>query len=163
MKLLAGAYDSTLDSKGRFQLPTVFLQEFIPTETEVRFVINRSSEKCLTLFPMNIWNVYVERLGKINTFDPKNRRAVRYFMGDATEVKLDSKNRLLIPKTLQEYASLEKDLRLVSLPTFIEIWNPELYKETFDKFVVNEEDTIREVANFVFNDGKFFEDIPDIP
>jgi MraZ protein len=158
MQLLAGSFDSTLDSKGRFQLPTVFLRN-IPADTDGRFVVNRSSDKCLTLYPIQMWNTYIERLNKVNIFDPKKRRAVRYFMGDATEVKMDSKNRLLIPKTLQDYASLEKDLRLLSMTVFIEIWNPKLYQDERDNFGANEETTVEELANIVFDDGKFFDDI----
>ena len=52
--------------------------------------------------------VYKERLLQLNSFKPANRQAIRYFMGSATEVKLDA-NRLLIPKPLSHYACLDKN------------------------------------------------------
>jgi MraZ protein len=158
MFLQEGTSSSTIDAKGRFRLPTAILQE-IPAEVDGRFVINRSSEKCLTLYPINVWNVYKAKLNKLNSFDPEVRRAVRYFLGSASEVKLDSKNRLLIPQPLQEYACLEKELLISTMNTFIEIWNPKLYNEDLDNFSETKPEVVKEIANMIFEDGKFLEDI----
>ena len=158
MFLQEGSSSSTIDSKGRFQLPASILRE-IPTELEGRFVINRSSEKCLTLYPINVWNSYKAQLSKVNTFKPEMRRAVRYFMGSATEIKLDSKNRLLIPQPLQEYACLEKELLITTLNTFIEIWNPRLYNEEMNVFSETKPEIIDQLADIIFEDGKFLDNI----
>ena len=158
MFLQEGSSSSTMDSKGRFQLPTAILRE-IPADAEGRFVINRSSEKCLTLYPINVWNVYKAKLNQQNSFKPEVRRAMRYFMGSASEVKLDSKNRLLIPPSLQEYACLEKDLLIVTLNAFVEIWNPRLYNEEIDNFSETKPEIINEIADTIFEDGKFLDSI----
>ena len=147
-----------MDSKGRFQLPAAILRE-IPAETEGRFVINRSSEKCLTLYPINVWTRYKAKLNQLNSFDPEVRRAVRYFLGSAAEVRLDSKNRLLIPQPLQEYACLEKELLLCTMNAFVEVWNPRLYNEDLDNFSETKPETVKEIAKIIFEDGKFLEDI----
>ena len=158
MFLQEGSSNSTMDGNGRFQLPATILRK-IPAGIEGRFVINRSSEKCLTLYPINIWNVYKERMSKLNSFNPQTRRAVRYFMGSATEIKLDSKNRLLIPQPLQAYAQLEKELLVVTMNTFIEVWNPKLYEEEMNNFAASQSDVVNEIANTIFEDGKFLDDI----
>jgi MraZ protein len=158
MFLQEGSSSSTLDSRGRFQLPTTILRD-VPADCEGRFVINRSSEKCLTLYPINVWNAYKAKLNKLNSFDPEVRRAIRYFLGSASEVKLDSKNRLLIPQSLQEYACLEKDLQIGTMNTFIEIWNPKLYNEDLDNFSETKPETVKEIANMIFENGKFLDDI----
>ncbi|MCL2130908.1 MAG: division/cell wall cluster transcriptional repressor MraZ [Lentimicrobiaceae bacterium] len=158
MFLQEGTTNSTMDGKGRFQLPTTILRE-IPAELEGRFVINRSSEKCLTLYPINVWNRYKEKLNRLNSFKPEVRRAVRYFMGSASEVRLDSKNRLLIPQPLQEYACLEKDLLITTLNTFVEIWNPRLYNEDLNDFSETKPDIINEIADEIYENGKFLEDL----
>ena len=158
MFLQEGTTNSTMDGKGRFQLPTAILRE-IPAELEGRFVINRSSEKCLTLYPINVWNRYKEKLNRLNSFKPEVRRAVRYFMGSASEVKLDSKNRLLIPQPLQQYACLEKELLITTLNTFVEIWNPRLYNEDLNDFSETKPDIINEIADEIYENGKFLEDL----
>jgi len=131
MFLQEGTTDCSMDSKGRFQLPTAILRE-IPAEVEGRFVINRGSEKCLRLYQITDWNKYKEKMSKMNTFKTDVRKSIRYFMGSASEVRLDSKNRLLIPQVLQEYAQLEKNLLIMTMNNCIEIWNPKLYNEEMD-------------------------------
>ena len=158
MILQEGTSSGTMDSKGRFQLPTAILRE-IPAENEGRFVVNRSSEKCLTLYPINVWNHYKAKMNRLNSFKPEVRRAIRYFMGSASEIRLDSKNRLLVPQPLQEYAHLEKELLITTLNTYIEIWNPELYNEEMDKFSETESGIINEIADIIFDDGKFLDEI----
>ena len=64
-----GEYESTLDNKGRFLLPGG-LKKQLP-DGETRFVISRGFEKCLNLYPMKTWEEIMERIGKLNDFDPK--------------------------------------------------------------------------------------------
>lgn len=153
-----GTYSSTLDNKGRFQLPTVILRN-VSDKAEGRFMINRSTEKCLTLYPIDVWNVYKERLNRLNSFKPTYRQAIRYFMGSATEVKLDAKNRMLIPKPLSQYARLEKELLVVGMTTFIEIWDPVLYEQEISRFSQENPEIINEIANQIFGDGDFYEQL----
>jgi MraZ protein len=131
MFLQKSSAPSTIDSRGRFQMPAAILQA-IPAEYEGHFVINRSPEKCLTLYPIRIWKAINDKMNKQNTLNTDTRRAVRYFTGAAVEVKLDAKNRLLIPPQLQDYAHLEKDLLISTMNRFIEIWNPKLYNKELD-------------------------------
>ena len=149
-------HNSTMDSAGRFLLPASILQEW-NVKMEDGFVVNRSSDKCLTLYSMPIWNKYRAELNKLNAFDPKVRQMIRYFTGGATEIKPDSKNRLLIPKPLQDYAKLGKELYVVKINFLVEIWNPNLYDEGIDAFVENNTDFISEVSNKIFGDGTAFE------
>ena len=158
MFLQEGTTNSTMDAKGRFLLPTAILRE-IPAEDEGRFVVNRSSEKCLTIYPIHVWNRYKAKMNKLNSFKPEVRRAIRYFMGSAKEVKLDSKNRLLIPQPLKEYALLEKELLISPMNTYIEVWNPKLYDEEMNRFSETEPEIINEIAEMIFEDGKFLEDL----
>jgi MraZ protein len=128
-----GEYESTLDSKGRFLLPASFKKQ-LPEDVEGMFVINRGFEKCLALYPKPSWNPIFERISKLNDFDTNVREFRRYFLNGATEVELDSANRLNIPKNLAEYAGLEKDIVLVSAVNKLEIWDKKNYQQLFDNF-----------------------------
>ena len=153
MVLQEGSSDSTLDSRGRFILPTTILRN-IPAECDGRFVINRGSEKYLALYTINEWNRIKEGISTLNTFKPEMRRVVRYFMGSAAEVKLDAKNRILIPPSLVDYACLEKDLQIVTSNTSIEIWNPRLYDIEMNDPNIAKSDAYDEFAETVFNKWK---------
>ncbi|MDR0604820.1 MAG: hypothetical protein LBG80_11000 [Bacteroidales bacterium] len=145
-------HNSTMDSNGRFLLPASILREW-SVKLEDGFVVNRSSEECLTLYPMDTWKKYQAELNKLNAFDPKVRQMIRFFTGGATEMKPDSKNRLLIPKHLQEHAKLGRELYVVKINFLVEIWNPDLYEKGISTFVENNKEFISEISNKIFGDG----------
>ncbi|TAE16762.1 MAG: division/cell wall cluster transcriptional repressor MraZ [Bacteroidetes bacterium] len=124
-----GEYEATVDAKGRFLLPAGFKKQL--AEGEVRFVLNRGFENCLTLYPLQSWAPVFEKVNSLNEFDPKVRAFRRQFLGGATEVELDSAGRLLLPANLKEFAGLEKDIILVAATNKIEIWNATTYKNLF--------------------------------
>lgn len=127
-----GEYEATLDTKGRFLLPGN-LKKQLP-EGESRFVISRGFEKCLNLYPMKTWESMMERISKLNDFDPKVRQFKLLFLGGATEVELDSAGRMLLPPSLKEHAALSKDIVLASNVDKINIWDAVKYKQFFEEF-----------------------------
>jgi MraZ protein len=153
--LVEKKHNSTLDRQGRFLMPTSVLRDW-NVKMEDGFMLNRSSDKCLTLYPMRIWKEYRAELDKLNALDPKVRQLIRYFTGGATDVKPDAKNRLLIPKHLQEYAKLDKELYVTKINFLVEIWNPTLYEECNNNFVENNKEFITEISNKIFGDGTAF-------
>ncbi len=131
-----GEFESTLDAKGRFLFPAGFKKQ-MPEEVNLRFVINRGFEKCLTLYPYSNWEPLFADISKLNDFDPKVREFRRYFLNGATIVEPDTAGRILIPGNLKEHAGLEKDSRditLVAAVNKIEIWDSNKYKQFFDSF-----------------------------
>jgi len=127
-----GEYEATVDAKGRFLLPGG-LKKQLP-EGEGRFILSRGFEKCLTLYPLKSWELIISRINQLNDFDPKVRQFRRQFLGGATEVELDSANRLLLPPTLKEFAGLAKDIVLAAALDRFEIWDAGKYKQLFEDF-----------------------------
>lgn len=127
-----GEYEATVDAKGRFLLPGG-LKKQLPEEG-TRFILSRGFEKCLTLYPLKSWELIISRISQLNDFDPKVRQFRRQFLGGATEVELDSANRLLLPPTLREFAGLAKDIVLAAALDRFEIWDAGKYKQLFEDF-----------------------------
>jgi MraZ protein len=142
-----GEYESTVDAKGRFLLPAGFKKQ-LPALEGSTFVLNRGFEKCLTLYPITSWKPLQEKISLLNDFDPKVRAFRRYFLNGATQIDLDTAGRLLLPKSLMEYAGLEKDIVLVSAMNKIEIWDKQKYQEFFDDMTP---DGFSNLANEVMN------------
>ncbi len=128
-----GEYEATLDAKGRFLLPSGFKKQLAEGGAE-HFVLNRGFEKSLNLYPMKSWKPIFSEISNLNDFDPKVREFRRYFLNGATQVELDSANRLLLPKSLMEHAGLERDIVLVSAVNKIEIWDKIKYQQFFETF-----------------------------
>ncbi len=142
-----GEYESTIDAKGRFLLPAAFRKQ-MPKDEGNEFVINRGFEKCLTLYPIQSWKPIFTNISKLNDFDPDVRTFRRYFLNGASPVELDTAGRINLPKNLMGYASLEKDIVLVSALTKIEIWDKKLYEQFFDSVT---DETFSAIANQVMN------------
>lgn len=140
-----GEYEVTMDAKGRFLLPAAFKKQ-LTGDAANQFVINRGIETCLSLYPMQSWEPIFSQVSMLNEFDPKVRQFRRYFLNGATNVELDSAGRLLLPKTLIDYAGLGKDVVLVSAVDKIEIWDKIKYTQFFESF---SPESYSELANTV--------------
>ncbi|AFD07778.1 division/cell wall cluster transcriptional repressor MraZ [Solitalea canadensis] len=121
-----GEYDCKIDPKGRVMIPAG-LKKQLPEEAADKFVINRGFEKCLVLYPYNEWQKISAEVNKLNLYNQKNRNFARYFFRGATELSLDANGRILLPKSLLEYAGITNDLVLFPYSNRIEVWSKDAY------------------------------------
>ncbi len=124
MSPLIGEYDCKLDSKGRFRVPTQLLNQF---ERGVEFVVNRGIERCLNLYPKNVWDEMVAQVNLLNPYVKKNRQFIRFVYRGASEAKPDGSDRILLNKGLMEHAGLTKNIVLFAVNNYIEIWDKDRY------------------------------------
>jgi len=123
---LIGTYDCKLDNKHRLAVPSGLLKQ-LPPENDGRFIINRGFEANLMLYPAAEWDRMRTNVEQLNRFDPEVRQFVRNLYRYANPLKLDSNNRLLLPKSLLEYAGIKDELLISCVGPEIEIWNPDFY------------------------------------
>ena len=124
---LLGEYDCKLDAKGRLAMPSG-LKKQLEEAMLKGFVVNRDIfEKCLVLYPAEEWNKVTSQLGRLNRFVRKNALFIRRFNNGATPLSLDNSGRVLIPKSLMDYASLTKEVKVCGNGERIEIWSKEAY------------------------------------
>jgi MraZ protein len=149
MSQFLGEFECKLDPKGRVMLPAGLKKQLSP-EAQDRFVINRGFEKCLVLYPLNEWKVISEEVNQLNLYAKKNREFARYFFRGATELSMDTTNRLLLPKPLLDYASIEKDLVLFAYSNRIEVWS----KANYESLLNDEPDDFASLAEEVMAKNK---------
>lgn len=128
---LLGEFDCKLDAKGRLMVPAA-LKKQLPNAENEGLIINRGFEKNLVIYPKNVWDAVVADLAKLNIYDEENRRFVRAFTRGATEISLDAAGRVLLPKSLTEYAGIGSDLVLACQLDRIEVWDKKSYEDIFD-------------------------------
>lgn len=108
-------------------MPAGLLKQF-PAGLRERFVINRSVfQKCLVLYPMDLWEETMRDLGKLNRFNKDNDSFIRHFTNGAVQVEVDATNRILLPKRLAEYADINSDIVFSANLNKIEIWSAPSY------------------------------------
>ncbi len=125
---LIGEYECRLDDKSRIILPSALKKQISP-EAHDKFVINRGFEGCLVLYPQDVWDETTARMNKLNLFVKDHRQFVRAFNNGATPLSLDSQNRLLLPKMLLDYASIDREIILFAYSDRIEVWDKKTYRE----------------------------------
>ena len=155
---LIGEFECRIDDKSRIILPAG-LKKQISSEAQDRFVINRGFENCLALYPMNEWKGISEEINRLNLYNRKNRNFARYFYRGATELTLDAANRLLLPKSLMEYAGIQKDVILFAFSNRIEVWA----KDKYQKLMTDEPEDFALLAEDVMGKQERSDAIDDIP
>lgn len=121
-----GEYEVAMDAKGRMMVPSAFRRQ-LPEGFLGEFVIKRSMEHCLEVYTKEDWAKVQEKLARMNDFNPKVQKFKRLFLNGATIIEMDSAGRVLIPKPLQEYAGLTKELLFSAKGDKVEIWDRNEY------------------------------------
>jgi len=117
----------TLDAKGRIRIPTRF-RDILKTRYEDRFVIT-NLDRCLVAYPLQEWETIEEKLGSLSLVRQDVKAFQRFFISGATECNFDKQGRVLIPQTLREHASLEREVVLAGMLRSFEIWSKDYWDE----------------------------------
>lgn len=121
-----GEYEVAIDAKGRLMMPSGFRKQ-LPEDQNLQFVVNRGFEKCLNLYTMQEWDKLTGKLSKLNDFNPKVQMLKRLMLNGASVLEPDGAGRILLPKSLQQYASLKKGLVFSANINKVEIWDKDSY------------------------------------
>ena len=122
--MFMGEYNHTIDAKGRLIIPSKF-RELLGEE----FVLTKGLDGCLSIYPMDEWKAFEEKLRALPLTNKNARTFTRFFVAGATNCELDKQGRILVPQTLREFAGLEKDVVLTGNLNRIEVWSKEKWSE----------------------------------
>ncbi len=140
-----GTYECKADAKGRVMIPVSLKNQMAPLLNQ-GFVIKRSVfQSCLELYPMEEWNLLMQKMNKKNRFRKKNNDFIRRFSAGVKPVEIDSTGRLLIPKNLISKAGISKEVVLSSAINIIEIWDKESYEQVLEETAENFAELAEEV------------------
>ena len=130
----------TLDAKGRIRIPTRF-RDILKTRYEDRFVIT-NLDRCLVAYPLQEWEIIEEKLGSLSLVRQDVKAFQRFFISGATECNFDKQGRVLIPQTLREHASLEREVVLAGMLRSFEIWS----KDYWDQEIKSAHDNFSQIT-----------------
>lgn len=108
-------------------MPTRYREKLIE-ETEGLMVCTIDlHQSCLLLYPLQEWEVIEQKLSRLSSMNPAERRVQRLLLGHASECQMDSAGRLLIAQTLRQHAGLTKEVMLVGQFNKFELWDEQTW------------------------------------
>jgi MraZ protein len=147
MAFFSSEYDCKLDAKGRLVLPAR-IKSSLPETSRNELVIGLGFEKCLVIYPLQEFKKIYSKVAGLSEFNPEYRRLQRNFFRGNSVVELDGSGRFLIPRSMLNYARLEKSVTVVGLGNKIELWNPELYQEQLYKDQTEYSENVQKFLDF---------------
>jgi len=142
--MFKGNFTFSIDSKGRLSIPAK-LRKYVKPEANNTFVFTKGIEKCIWVYPLDQWQVFEERLLKLNPANKEEALIRRRFLQYASEETLDAQNRLVIPKDLAQYAGIEKEVFILGSLEKFELWKAEEYDKYLEKLDMPFEDVVEKV------------------
>ncbi len=121
--MLLGEFKHTIDAKGRVIMPARFRDDI-----GTNFCVTVSTDGCLRAYSMENWLALDARLQALPDSDPKAVGYKRHIYSHTIECEFDKQGRALLNEKLRSYAGLEKDVVVVGMSGYVEIWNPERWE-----------------------------------
>ena len=104
--MFRGATLVNLDSKGRLSVPTRYREQLLENA-----------------YPLPEWEIIEQKLSRLSSMNPVERRVQRLLLGHASECQMDGAGRLLIAPVLRQHAGLTKEVMLVGQFNKFELWD----------------------------------------
>ncbi|SUC36352.1 cell division protein MraZ [Providencia rustigianii] len=136
--MFRGATLVNLDSKGRLTVPTRY-RGMLSEESKGQMVCTIDlHQPCLLLYTLPEWEIIEEKLSKLSTMNPAERRVQRLLLGYASECQIDNAGRLLLASTLRQHAGLTKEVMLVGQINKFEIWDEQMWYQQVESDIAAE-------------------------
>lgn len=127
--MLIGQYDAHLTSKSQISFPKKFR-----IELGEELILTKGIESCLIIVSKKNYKTLLEGSENRPFLDQETREIQRYILGNAYEVKLDTKGRFLIPDFLKEFAHLHENIVFAGVMKYVEVWDKALWEDN-QKFI----------------------------
>jgi MraZ protein len=127
-----GVQNINMDAKGRLAIPTRQRDRLLELcGGEIVITVDTQSP-CLVIYPMPEWEEIEKVLDNLPSLKPGVRRLQRLILGYATDLKLDGNGRVLLPRSLRDYAELDKSLVLAGQGKKLELWSEDRWAEEME-------------------------------
>lgn len=136
--MFRGSKTVSLDSKGRLAIPSRYRERLMGVAGGCLVQTLSPLDPALWLYPLREWELIEEKLAVLSDFDTQSRRTKQLMRGHATDCRLDSHGRILIPAELRDHAKLDKQAVILGQGNKLEIWNRATWEEQREHLVSKE-------------------------
>lgn len=117
--MFSGVSALSLDTKGRMTIPTRY-RDLLAQEAHGQIALIESDVGCLVLMPATRWTAKVQSLSEDESDDDRRR----FWLGLSDTPELDTAGRVLINPVLREGAGISREVMLLGLGEYFELWDP---------------------------------------
>ena len=141
--MFRGLKKISLDAKGRISIPTKYRSELSKYGSN-ELVCTIDIDQCLLLYPKKIWLKIEKTIMALPSLDKSSRMLQRLMVGHASELALDSNNRILVPIELREFSGIKKSAVFIGQGQRFEIWNYKSWNQSRDSWLKKSDLTLTE-------------------
>jgi len=132
--MFRGLNKISLDAKGRISIPTKYRSELSKYGSN-ELICTIDIDQCLLLYPKKIWLKIEKKIMALPSLDKSSRMLQRLMVGHASELVLDSNNRILVPIELREFSGIKKTAMFIGQGQRFEIWNYRSWNQSRDSWL----------------------------
>jgi transcriptional regulator MraZ len=118
-----GQFSHTVDPKGRVSIPADF-REVLADGFGDKLMLAPNGNS-LDVYPERTWKELEGKVSGLPLLDPDRRKFQYLYLSGGKMVMLDPQGRIQIPQNYRERAALVKEVEIVSMMTYFEIWDKE--------------------------------------
>jgi len=141
--MFRGLNKISLDTKGRISIPTRYRSELAKYDSN-KLICTIDIDQCLLLYPKKIWLKIEKTIMALPSLDKSSRILQRLMVGHASELAVDSHNRILVPLELREFSGINKSAMLIGQGQRFEIWNYDSWTKSRDSWLKKNDLTLTE-------------------
>ena len=139
MELKTGAAESTLDDKGRVNIPVRFREQY-----QGKLVITWGMEHCAWIMTPAVWENFERALRNSEMLTQEERLVLEdKHINQAQVLEIDKAGRIAIPPTIRKYANLSRDCIVISAENRLSIWD----SGVFDSYLAEKDAVARTAMN----------------
>ncbi|MES2414399.1 MAG: division/cell wall cluster transcriptional repressor MraZ [Pseudomonadota bacterium] len=121
--MFQGASFVTLDTKGRLSVPTRH-RDVLSATSASQLTMTKHPHGCLMIFPRSEWEKFRDRIASLPM---QAQWWKRIFLGNAMDVDMDATGRVLVSPELRSAAGISKDVVLLGMGGYFELWDSGTY------------------------------------
>lgn len=125
----SGTYEHQLDAKRRIRIPSK-----LKGVLGVGYSITIGTDHCLWIMPAETTHELHQRMAELDTSDLRSRATKRRVLEMMYTPEEDPQGRVVLPRKLIDYATIDKDVVFIGQGNYIELWSAEAYDEYMDNY-----------------------------
>lgn len=121
--MIIGQYEGSVLRDRRVSFPKKFSQEL-----GKNLLITKGIERNLVIVSRSDWQLLAQGITIRPYAKKKDRELMAYILENTFEIELDELNRFTIPKELQEYAYIRRNVIFTGLEQFVRLWDEQQFR-----------------------------------